>query len=165
MGKEYVTTPVLSTERNQSYLQFSVIVDYFNNLFRYVITDINVNERLLKINKTYFDNAPFKNFDILGSENINVPFAQVSNINIVSKGRPNYVHQNRILAVKAERDGYVNIVINERKYLDNLQEKDKANIAKMDLHIEREMSIYKLEYETALKFISEMQSKICNTVF
>lgn len=158
VGRNFVSSIVLAKNRVMSELTFNVIVDYSDSIYQYVISDIQSKERLLKVNAKYVSLAPEddKTFDMTDAANIHAPYVNIHNINIISMSSPNYVHQQRIMAVIAERNGYVNLVIQECKTVKGLKEKYVQKIKQMDERIKTEIDLYSMEYDTIIKFIDDM---------
>jgi hypothetical protein len=155
VGKELVNTPVSRFERSQSTISFRIIVDYKDSVYTYMIVDIRVNERLLKVDPRYVLLSPEKH-----KEHLNIVGVDLTGFNIITKGTVNEVHKQRLAALIAERDGYVNLIIAERKSLGRVRSRDIENIQKMDGKIKREIDLYTLEYESVMSFINETNKRV-----
>jgi hypothetical protein len=154
-GTDLIRTPVSVFERSSSEVTFSVIIDYNEENCNYMLTDINVHKRLLKVNANYVSIAPEKDM-----ENLQITAIDRTGLNIATKGYVNDVNHKRISALVAERNGYVNLVIKECKTLNRLKDKYVEKIKIMENRIEKEIEIYKSEYECVINFIAEFKKNV-----
>ena len=147
VGNQFVSPISVLQNRIVSELTFTVVVDISDSLYHYTISNIQVKEHLLKVNLRYVALAPETD-------------RSLDMTKIATKGSPNYIHRQRITAVIAERNGYVNLVIQERKKVRGLKDKDIVKIKKMDEHIRHEISVCEMEFATFNNFISAMNKSI-----
>jgi hypothetical protein len=151
VGRENFSTPVGNFNRSQSEISFKVVVDLKDNTYRYSLEEFRMKRRMKIVFNNYLSYAPTIGF----YNNINVNVKSVE-----SEGTPNYLHWQRMGVLIAERNGYVNLVIAERKTVNKLKDRYINNIRKMDTDIKIEENLYQKEYDSVLKFIDDMNENI-----
>ena len=155
VGRDVISTPVGGFARSQSEISFKVVVDVKDNKYKYSILDFFTNRRLLNLNTKCIMLAPqedLKALDLVG--------ASITGYVVLTKGNPNTVQHNRIYSLIAERNGYVNLVIDEKKELSNLQTRYVDKIRNMDSRIDKEIDLYSLEYQTIQNFVKNLENSL-----
>jgi hypothetical protein len=160
VGNESVSTPIAVFQRAQSEISFTTVIDYQDSMYTYTIIDIDVDKRLLKVDTKSIANAPEKDL-----KSLRITGVDVTGFNIATKGGVNSVNFQRISALVAERNGYVNVVIKERKKVNRVKPRYIEKINEMDRCIAQEISLYALEHNSVMKFIEEMNENILNGTF
>ena len=160
VGSDLLTTPVGEFTRSRSYVSFMVSIDISDDSFKYEISDIQTERRVVRVSQKYLALATSEDFETLKSLDFRIETITVAGIDLPTKGDLSVVHRKRVAGMIAERNGYVNLCIKEGKTVRGLKSKWVENINKMDVRISSEISLYEDEYNSVLRTVEEMNKKI-----
>jgi hypothetical protein len=151
IGNETLNTPVGGFDRAQSIISFKGIVDIKDSSYRYSFDGFNLKRRKKISASSYVSYAPGIGFYTKASVDIK---------KISSEGTPNELHWNRMDYLTAERNGYVNLCVEEGKMRKKPKSGWVAKIKKMDSEIEVEKNLYEKEYRRILLLIEGMNKSM-----
>jgi len=160
VGTGLVSTPVGVFSRSKSLVSFVVTIYIFDNYYKYLISDIVTIRRVERVDGKCIVLAPEKDLEKLRDIGFNIETVTVAGIDLPTKGELNTVHRKRVAGMIAERNGYVNLCINQAKTIRNLKDKWVEKINRMDSRLYSEVQQYEDEFYSVQKAVNEMNEKI-----
>ena len=160
VGTDYVSTPIGVFSRSKSEISFMVTIDISDSSYKYVISDIKTDRRVERIDREYIALAQKEDFERLEDVGFNAETVTFAGIDLPTKGDLNSVHRKRVAGMIAERNGYINLCIQEGKTVRGLKDKWIENINKMDIRLRSEIKHYTDEYNAIQEMVKVMNAKI-----
>jgi len=160
VGTDYVSTPVGVFSRSKSEVSFMVTIDISDSIYKYVISDIRTDRRVERVDTKYIALAPKKDFERLKDVGFDIGTVTFAGIDLPTKGDLISVHKKRVAGMIAERNGYVNLCIQEGKTVRGMKDKWIEKIMKMDGRLSSEIQHSENEYNSVLETVKTMNAKI-----
>jgi len=160
VGTDKLSTPIGKFARSKSEVFFVVVIDISDDSYKYKISDMRTDRRVVRVNRDDVDLAPKEDLERLKDAGFEVGTFTLLGVELPTKGDLNSVYRKRVAAMIAERNGYVNLCIQEGKTLNGLKPKWVEKINEMDERIASEIQHYKDEYNSILEFVKTMNAKI-----
>lgn len=164
VGTDNVSTPVGNFTRSKSEVSFLITIDISGRGYKYEISEMKINRRVDRVDDEYFATARREDMEILAGTGIVPGLMHFGSIDLPTKGEPNTVHWQRVYAMQAERNGYVNLVCREGKTTKGLKSSWVDKVKRQDDRIASEMRVYDQEYQAVLDFAESLNSKLTGEI-
>lgn len=160
VGTDMLSTPIGKFARSKSDVSFVVVIDISNNSYKYKISNMQTERRSEKVNSDDVNLATKEDLERLKDAGFDVGTFTLLGIELPTKGDLTSVYRKRVAGLIAERNGYVNLCIQNGKTVNGLKSKWVEKINEMDERIASEIQHYEDEYNAILEFIKIMNTKI-----
>jgi len=145
--------------RTKSELSFIVTIEIFEQSYKYTISNITTNRRAANIQGKFFSCTPKYSIDMLKDVGYKIGTNIYDYIYLPTNGIYTKVHQQRVAAMLANRNGYVQYCLQHRKSINRFKSRWKDTLNKLDDRVTAEIKLYNDEYNAVLGEITLMIQK------
>jgi hypothetical protein len=145
--------------RTKSELSFIVTIETFEQSYKYTISNITTNRRAANIQGKFFSCAPKYSVDMLKDVGYEIGTNIYDYIYLPTNGNNTKVHQQRVAAMLANRNGFVQYCLQYRKSINRFKSRWKDRLNVLDDRVTAEIKLYNDEHNAVLKEITLMIQK------